>query len=248
MELLVNIFRWGVPRMLIDKFSLSEGWTIAITLIATVICIVAPYLLGSMNFAIIISKTRYKSDIRNYGSGNAGATNMMRTFGKAAAGLTFLGDALKAFASGMIGYIVLGQYGAYIAGLFCILGHMFPIYYKFKGGKGVVTAAISVLMCNPIVFLVLLVIFVIIVACTKYISLASVMCMLLYPVILDRMEKWMNGYTGAYEIIAIITAALIIFMHRENIKRLWQGKESKFSFKKSVKPSDTDKSSDKESK
>ncbi len=245
---LVDFFKVGISGMLVGKLSPAEGWIMAIYLAATVICIVAPYLLGSMNFAIIISKTKYKSDIRNYGSGNAGATNMMRTFGKSAAGLTFLGDALKAFASGIIGYAALGQYGAYIAGLFCILGHMFPIYYKFKGGKGVVTAAISVLMCNPLVFLILLVIFVIIVAFTKYISLASVMCMLLYPVILDRMEKWMNGYTGAYVIIAIINAALIIFMHRENIKRLWQGKENKFSFKKSVKPEDADKSSDKESK
>lgn len=246
--ILIDIFKVGVPRIIVDSMSLSEGWVMALTLIATVICIAAPYLLGSLNFAIIISKTKYKSDIRNYGSGNAGATNMMRTFGKSAAGLTFLGDALKAFLSGIIGYLALGQYGAYIAGLFCILGHMFPVYYKFKGGKGVVTAAISILMCNPLVFLILLVIFVIIVVFTKYISLASVMCMLLYPVILDRMEKWMNDGTGAYVIIAMVNAALVIFMHRENIKRLWQGKENKFSFKKSVKPSDADKSSDKESK
>ena len=245
--ILIDIFKVGIPGVLVGKLSLSEGWVMAMYLAATVICIVAPYLLGSLNFAIIISKTRYKSDIRNYGSGNAGATNMMRTFGKSAAGLTFLGDALKAFASGIIGYLVLGQYGAYLAGLFCILGHMFPIYYKFKGGKGVVTAAISILMCNPLVFLILFVLFVIIVACTKYISLASVMCMFLYPVILDRIERWLNGATGAYVIIAMLNAALIIFMHRENIKRLWHGKENKFSFKKSVKPADTEKSSDKES-
>ncbi len=246
--ILIDIFRVGISGILIGKLSPAEAWIMAIYLTATIICIVAPYLLGSMNFAIIISKTKYKSDIRNYGSGNAGATNMMRTFGKSAAGLTFLGDALKAFAAGLIGYLALGQYGAYIAGLFCILGHMFPIYYKFKGGKGVVTAAISILMCNPLVFLVLLLLFVIIVACTKYISLASVMCMLLYPVILDRMEKWINGGTGAYVLIAILNAALVIFMHRENIKRLWHGKENKFSFKKSVKPADADKSPDKESK
>ncbi|MBO5416914.1 MAG: glycerol-3-phosphate 1-O-acyltransferase PlsY [Clostridia bacterium] len=248
MDFLINIFKIGVPQLLVDKYALSESWTIALILIATLICIAAPYLLGSMNFAIIISKTRYKSDIRNHGSGNAGATNMMRTFGKSAAGLTFLGDALKAFASGLIGYIALGQYGAYIAGLFCILGHMFPIYYKFKGGKGVVTAAISVLMCNPIVFLVLLVLFVVIVAFTKYISLASIMCMLLYPVILDRVEKLMGVGPGAYVIIAIVNAALVIFMHRENIKRLWQGKESKFSFKKSVKPADDDKGNEEKKK
>lgn len=221
-----------------------------LTLISVVLCIVVPYLLGSLNFAIIISKVKYKTDIRSYGSGNAGATNMMRTFGKSAAALTFLGDALKAFVAGMLGYALIGQYGAYIAGLFCILGHMFPIFYRFKGGKGVVTAAISILLCNPIVFVILLVIFIIIVAFTKYISLGSVMAVLIYPLVLDRTNKLFNTPTGAYIIIAILISALVIFMHRENIKRLLAGKENKFSFKKSQKPpveKDTDKT-DKEGK
>ena len=231
-------FAYGLSGVINQSTSVGIGTKSAIMIIFAVICIVAPYLLGSMNFAIIISRLKYKSDIRNYGSGNAGATNMMRTFGKSAAGLTFLGDALKAFVAGMIGYAALGQYGAYIAGLFCILGHMFPLYYKFKGGKGVVTAAISILMCSPHIFPILLLIFIIIVAFTKYISLASVMCMLLYPVILDRIDKFFFGGTGAYVIIAMLDAALVIFMHRENIKRLWAGKENKFSFKKSVKPED----------
>lgn len=240
---ITEFFTSGLFGILIGS-GVSDGLKIALIITLLAVCIIAPYLLGSMNFAIIISKVRYKSDIRSYGSGNAGATNMMRTFGKAAAGLTFLGDALKAFVAGMIGYATLGQYGAYIAGMLCILGHMFPIYYKFKGGKGVVTAAITILMCNPFVFLILLLIFIIIVAFTKYISLASVMCMLLYPILLDRVEKIMNGYTGAYVLIAIANAAMIIFMHRENIKRLIAGKENKFSFKKSVKPKDQSKSED----
>jgi glycerol-3-phosphate acyltransferase PlsY len=203
--------------------------------LGAIICIAAPYLLGSMNFAIIISKAKYGSDIRQHGSGNAGMTNMMRTYGKSAAALTLGGDALKAILSGVIGYAVIGTYGAYIAGMFCILGHMFPVYYKFKGGKGVVTAYASILMCDPIVFLILIVIFVIIVAFTKYISLGSVMCMLLYPVILDRVHKIIYGATGAYVVIALFNALLIIFMHRENIKRLMKGNENKFSFKKSEK-------------
>ena len=218
---------------IISQNSQSETTAAVLTVVGVLICIIAPYLLGSMNFAIIISKAKYGSDIRNHGSGNAGMTNMMRTFGKSAAALTLSGDALKAILSGVIGYVCIGMYGAYIAGMFCILGHMFPVYYKFKGGKGVVTAYASILMCDPVVFLVLLLIFVIIVAFTKYISLGSVMCMLLYPIILDRMHKIFNGATGPYVIIAILNAALIIFMHRENIKRLLKGKENKFSFKKS---------------
>ena len=216
--------------------SLQSETTLAVlTVVGVLICIIAPYLLGSMNFAIIISKLKYGSDIRQHGSGNAGMTNMMRTYGKGAAAATLLGDALKAVLSGVIGYLSIGMYGAYIAGMFCILGHMFPVYYKFKGGKGVVTAYASMLMCDPLVCLVLLVIFVIIVAFTKYISLGSIMCMLLYPIILDRIHKILYGATGAYVVIAVFNAALIVFMHRENIKRLLQGKENKFSFKKGEK-------------
>lgn len=155
-------------------------------------------------------------------------TNMMRTYGKKAAGLTLLGDALKAAVSALIGYALLGQYGAYIAGLFCIVGHMFPVYYRFRGGKGVVTAAVSILMSNPFVFLILFIIFVIIVLFTKYISLGSVMCVLLYPIILDRIDG------PAYVIFAFLVTVLVVTKHWGNIKRLMRGQESKFSFKKSV--------------
>ncbi|MBO5683214.1 MAG: glycerol-3-phosphate 1-O-acyltransferase PlsY [Clostridia bacterium] len=231
-----EFFSTGLFGGFLFNSALDEATRAIWLLIFAIICIAAPYFLGSMNFAIIISKKVYKKDIRAFGSGNAGATNMMRTFGKRTAVFTLLGDALKAVVSGFLGYALLGQYGAYIAGLFCILGHMFPIYYRFKGGKGVVTTAVSMLMCNPFVFLILLVIFVIIVGFSKYISLGSVMCALLYPVVLDRIEKIFNGGSGAYVIITIIIAALVIFMHKDNIKRLMNGEESKFSFKKSVDP------------
>ncbi|MBO5939479.1 MAG: glycerol-3-phosphate 1-O-acyltransferase PlsY [Clostridia bacterium] len=204
--------------------------------LATIIC---AYLLGSLNFAIIISDKQYRQDIRDFGSKNAGMTNMMRTYGKKAAGLTLLGDALKAMISCLIGYALLGQMGAYIAGLFCIIGHMFPIYYRFKGGKGVVTAAVTILMCNPFVFLILFVMFAIIVLISKYISLGSVMCMLLYPIILDRIDRFFYG--GApYVWCAALMTLLVVVKHWENIKRLSQGKESKFSFKKSVKAPTTE--------
>ena len=212
----------------------SETTFLILTVLCYLVTVVAAYLLGSLNFAIIISGKQYRQDIRNFGSKNAGMTNMMRTYGKKAAGLTLLGDALKAVASCLIGYLLLGQMGAYVAGLFCIIGHMFPIYYRFKGGKGVVTAAVTVLMCNPFVFLILFVMFVVIVLCTKYISLGSVLCMLLYPILLDRIDRWLFG--GApYVWIAALMTVLVVVKHWENIKRLSQGKESKFSFKKSVK-------------
>ena len=212
----------------------SETTFIVLSVLCYLVTIVTAYLLGSLNFAIIISGKQYRQDIRDFGSKNAGMTNMMRTYGKKAAGLTLLGDALKAMVSCLLGYALLGQMGSYIAGLFCIIGHMFPIYYRFKGGKGVVTAAVTILMCNPFVFLILFLMFAIIVLCTKYISLGSVMCMLLYPILLDRIDRWLFG-GSPYVWCAALMTVLVVAKHWENIKRLSQGKESKFSFKKSVK-------------
>lgn len=218
----------------------NEITLILCTVLCVLVCAISAYLLGSLNFAIIISGKQYRQDIRQFGSKNAGMTNMMRTYGKKAAGLTLLGDALKAVVSCLIGYAILGQWGAYLAGLFCIIGHMFPVYYHFKGGKGVVTAAITVLMCNPIVFAILFLIFVLIVLFTKYISLGSVMCMLLYPVVLDRIDRSTllneNPPSGSpYVIFAVLIMLLVVVKHWENIKRLLSGTENKFSFKKSVK-------------
>ncbi len=225
-----------VQQYLIDhEATLSKPAFLAIGICSVLLMSVIAYLLGSLNFAIIISGRKYREDIRSYGSKNAGMTNMMRTYGRSAAGLTLLGDALKAVVSCLCGYAVFGTMGAYIAGLFCILGHMFPIYYRFRGGKGVVTAAVTILMCNPFVFLILFVLFVIIVLSSRYISLGSIMCMLLYPLVLDRINRWIVGYSTLEVLIAVLMTVLVVFKHRENIKRLLQGKESKFSFKKSVK-------------
>ena len=166
------VLNWG----LIGNYAgqLGEATKVAIFGIGVFLIILAGYFLGSINFAIIISSTQYKQDIRDFGSNNAGMTNMMRTYGKKAAALTLIGDALKAVIACLIGHIILGQLGAYIAGLFCIVGHIFPIYYNFKGGKGVVTAGVTIFMCNPIVFLIIITMFFIIVLISRYISLGSV--------------------------------------------------------------------------
>ena len=217
--------------------------SIVVLTVGIIVVIVAAYLLGSINFAIVISGKTYKQDIREFGSKNAGMTNMMRTYGKKAAGLTLLGDALKAAVASLLGYLILGTLGAYLAGLFCILGHVFPIYYKFKGGKGVVTAAVAILMWNPIVFVILFAIFALIVLLTKYISLGSVICVMLCPFLLNAFTKFCTGGKQAlplpYLICATLMAVIIVIKHRTNIKRLLSGTESKFSFKKSVKAADT---------
>lgn len=228
------------------KNHMIEGGALNITLIclAFVAIILCAYLLGSINFAIIISGRKYKDDIRSHGSKNAGMTNMMRTYGKKAAVFTLLGDAFKAFAACIIGYLVLGQLGAYAAGLFCMLGHVFPIYYGFKGGKGVVTAAATVLITDPPTFLILFALFAVMVLIWRYISLASITCMGLYPLVLSFTSKIFAGKISPFILFTVLMAILIIGKHWTNIQRLREGTESKFSFKKSVKAPTDDKSSD----
>ena len=201
-------------------------------MICGIICTVVPYLLGSINFAVIISSKTFNDDVREHGSGNAGMTNMLRLYGKKAAVLTLGGDALKAILAALVGYFMIGMLGAYIAGFFCILGHMFPVFFKFRGGKGVVTAAASMLMCNPIVFLLLLILFILIVFIWRYISLASVMCVLLYPVVLSFVDTLLIGGSGIYMIFVVLTTVLVVLKHKDNIKRLMEGKENKFKLNK----------------
>ena len=145
-----------------------------VTVFSVLALLVVPYFLGSINFGIIISKLFHGEDIREYGSGNAGMTNMLRTYGKRDAAITLIGDALKAVVAVILGRILFGISGGYVAGLTCILGHAFPCYYKFKGGKGVVVTAATIAVIDWRIFLVLLGIFILVVAFSKYISLGSV--------------------------------------------------------------------------
>ena len=201
-------------------------------LLCVIICIAVPYLLGSLNFGVIWSSVLYKDDVRSHGSGNAGSTNMLRNYGKKAAAMTLVGDMLKTALSCFIGWVVgPTYYGLYIAGLFCMVGHMFPVFFKFKGGKGIACLAVMVLMTDWRVFLVLVAMFFILVIGTKFVSLGSVICAMLYPVLLNRM----NSSVPFGWLMATIVAVLIVFMHRENIKRLMEGKENKLSFKKKDK-------------
>ena len=226
-----------------NNFTLTDGAYTAIFAVLAVICFVVPYLIGSLNFAVIISKIFYHDDIRKYGSGNAGATNMLRTYGKGPAAATLILDMLKCVFSIFIAWLLLFPIPAdvpdsatvaysfdpnFLAGFACILGHIFPCFYKFKGGKGVSSVAMLIVCTSPVVALILFVCFVVIVAGTKFVSLASVMCMALYPIFLNALGfGFPYGAKGFPVLISIITAALIIFMHRENIKRLIAGNENK---------------------
>lgn len=234
------IFYHGLLPIVFDSYLSSCSLTAYLVLMGLFCLIggVIAYFLGSMNFAVIISKIKFKDDIRRYGSGNAGMTNMLRTYGKAAAGFTLFGDAAKAVVAVLIGSLLAGEAGAYIAGLCCVIGHSFPIYYGFKGGKGIVVTAAMLLCLEPVVFLILFVIFAIIVAGTKFLSLGSIMGMLLYPIILNSLYPVLNGTEGTPAvptIVSLLNAAFVVWLHRENIKRLLAGKENKFSLKKKDK-------------
>lgn len=201
-----------------------------VSLLLMLVYIFIPYLLGSVNTAIIVSGRMYNDDVRTHGSGNAGFTNMMRNYGKKAAIITFAGDILKTMLAVMIGWCVFGYLTAYIAGLACLVGHVFPVFYHFRGGKGVLCLTSIVFMLDWRIFLILLAIFVILVAGTKYISAGSVICAMLYPLILNRMND-----TGLrlIEFVALAIMLIIVIKHKENIKRIFKGTESKFEFKKS---------------
>lgn len=208
-------------------------------LLCVLVSIVIPYLLGSLNFGIILSNLFFREDIRNYGSGNAGATNMLRTYGKGFAALTLVCDMLKAAVAVLVGALLLNPRtlapvdGIALASLFVILGHCFPCFYKFKGGKGVATFAMVILITRPLVFLVLFFVFVVIVVGTKFISLGSIVSALLFPVFLNSLDT--SYPMGWFHLAAVAIALLVVFMHRENIKRLLAGKESKLSFSKKEK-------------
>ena len=195
-------------------------------ILATLACAVIAYLLGSINCGVLISRA-YGKDIRNVGSGNAGATNMTRTFGKKAGILTFVGDFSKASVALFICRIIFGLEGAFVAGIFCILGHAYPLYFKFKGGKGVVCIAAMGLFTTPLVLAIMLAVFVLILLGFKMVSFASIMTMIIYPFVLFQMEG-----AGPWMLYAFLAAVLVVFLHRKNVVRIFNHTESKISIGK----------------
>ena len=217
------------------NFGMEDNWNSSILGLAFLGCAILAYLLGSINCGVIISKDKYGKDIRESGSGNAGATNMYRTYGRKAAVLTFLGDVLKTTIAIIIGRAFLGYLGAFITGFFCILGHAYPIFFKFKGGKGVVCISTMCLLTNPGVFFIMLGIFLIILFGFKMVSLASVMIMLIYPFVLFNVGS--TG-PGLHVALGALSSWFVVYLHRENIKRIYNHKESTISFSKNKEKKD----------
>lgn len=204
-----------------------------IFLIYIIIFSIISYLIGSLNTATIISKKHYGKDIRNEGSGNAGATNTLRIFGKKAAAAVFISDFLKGLiivitAKIFVQYLNAPYETVLVSGFFAQFGHCFPVYFKFRGGKGVATAAGTAMGIMPVTALILLAIFAVIVIFTKIVSLASGICAVIYPLI----AYFLSGTNPKLNFMfAAACSVLIIIMHASNFARLIDGNEKPISYK-----------------
>lgn len=213
--------------------------------LAVVLMAVVSYLIGCANFAIIISKLLYHKDIRDYGSGNAGMTNIARTFGKFPAVLVTIGDFAKGAIALLLGHLLVMTvggtgsftdfpfYGEYIVAFFVMMGHCFPVFYGFRGGKGILVSAGVILILNPWMLLVLLAIFLIVFLTTKIVSAGSITVAVSYPILTLIFGLINHTETVLWDtLVALILGGLVVFFHRANIKRLLNGTESKFGKKK----------------
>ena len=207
-------------------------------MVAYIVVAILSYLIGSINFSIIISKKVAGFDVREKGSGNAGTTNMLRTVGKKAALITLVCDILKGVIS-ILFALLIGKIAkeannsilVQIAGILVIIGHTFPIFFKFKGGKGVATAVGVLLTTNWQIGLICLIFGLVLIALTRMVSLGSITAAILFP-ILVLFIKTNYIVEGNYFIYSLIIAVMVVFNHRENVKRLLSGTENKLSFKK----------------
>ena len=227
-----------------------------------IIIAIQAYLLGSLSFSIIVSTKLYKQDIRTFGSGNAGMTNILRTFGKKAAALTITGDVLKGTVAVMVARLMflnspvtlqlrhafnmfgreiyfsnhlMMEIGLYIAVLGAVLGHMYPIYFGFKGGKGVSVVAGAMIAVTPITLLAALSLFFVLVFTTKIVSIGSIFAPPTY-IIWTLIQVYITQTVSVPNLVAaVLFPSLIVWTHRTNIKRLINGTEYKFGQNKDKK-------------
>jgi glycerol-3-phosphate acyltransferase PlsY len=226
--------------------ALENSW------LAVILTAISAYLLGSISSAVIVSKKMYKEDVREKGSGNAGATNVLRSYGKKAALYTTIGDFLKAVVAVLLGGFLLTQIqltgnpmfsqngirivGWYLAGACCVLGHLYPLYFGFKGGKGVMTSFGMIMILDYRVGLICFAVFCLTLVFSRMVSLSSVLAVAVAPFWVWFFRKCVDHYSNeavAFCVTVITVVVLtIIFKHRSNLVRIAKGTESKFSFSK----------------
>ena len=232
-------------------------------LIALLLCAIVSYLLGSCNSAIIVVKLLKGEDVSSKGSKNAGLTNTFRCYGAVPALLTLIGDLAKGIIAVILSRLIFNLldtgladfmnaigsnwqpianghntiFVGYIAGFFAILGHIFPIYYGFKGGKGVLVSCSILLVIDPLTFCIMIPFFIIVLAITRYVSVSSIASAVMYPIVTFVSQCLRSSFTIqetiVHTILVIGTSIILIYMHRSNIERLKNGTENKFHLKKS---------------
>ncbi len=218
-------------------------------IIAGIISVVVSYLLGSCNSSIITVRLLKNEDIREHGSKNAGLTNTLRCYGKIPALITLIGDLAKGIIAVLISRLIFTlivgadnfdlQTIGYISGIAAIIGHIFPIYYGFKGGKGVLVSSSILIVIDPLTFAIIIPFFLIISFITRYVSVGSISAAIFYPILTFVLHYFVENIPLnlciVHTCLVAVTGILLIYMHRENIKRLRNGTENKFGKKKENK-------------
>lgn len=195
------------------------------TVLKWILVLVVSYLLGCIQTGVIISGAQHV-DIRAHGSKSTGTTNVFRVLGAKASLVTFVGDVLKGVLACLLGLWLLGNTGASLAGIAVVLGHMYPIFYKFKGGKGVATSLGTSLVLNPLLGLILLAVSAVGIAITHVVSIFSIVSLVAFGLI----NPFLCKGDVAEIIYSIVLALLVVWAHRTNIKRLLSGTENKLDF------------------
>ena len=194
-----------------------------------IFCIIIAYFLGNISGGMIFGKLLFNKDIRDYGSKNAGTTNALRVFGIKAGALTFIVDLLKSILACFIGMKLLGLNGVLLAGIFVVIGHNWPVFLNFKGGKGIASSFGFIIFLDYQIAIVAIIMFITIVVLTKYISLGS----MLTTTLVLPISYIFFGYRNIYVLLTFLfLASLSIFRHKSNIIRLVNGNENKINFKK----------------
>ncbi len=204
--------------------------------LATVAVAVFAYLCGSINSAVLVSRVLFRKDVREYGSHNAGLTNMLRVFGKTGAVFTLIGDMAKALVAVLCGMLLCGYtYGGFIAMFFCVIGHAYPVFFGFRGGKGVLSSATAILCLSPAAFLAVIGLFLLMVATTRIVSVGSITAAFFFPLFLRAFVPPFISMNICALSFSLLTTVMVIFLHRANVSRLIRGEEKKLGEKEPPK-------------
>jgi len=223
-----------------------------VSYLAIAFTVVFSYLFGSLNSAILVCKLLKGKDIRDYGSNNAGLTNVLRVFGKGPALATLIFDLIKGVAAVIICRLVVthlmgvtffgdSKFIGYLAGFIVMIGHIFPVFYGFHGGKGVLLAATTLLTIDPLTCALSVGTFILLVVITKYVSVGSIAAAISYPIFTFIVQKFIFPYPEGVvpnTVVAALIGIVIVYMHKPNIIRLMNGTENKFGSKKKKEQSE----------